>query len=189
MLFSLTVHNVKCIVIFEVEILSAFASISLSISILWTNSEQISYTNKCGIRGTHNIGLSFIYNFMPSGSRPLRASLRQERIVIFSPLGRIHSPPQVLSARSSLVPGSHGRGHMHTEPKQAQSWQSIMFSHQQKAFLTVIKVNFYSQDLLVFHLTALLLSQKLKCLQRNKRRGDLRAAIHGVARSRTRLSD
>ena len=189
MLFSLTVHNVKCIVIFEVEILSAFASISLSISILWTNSEQISYTNKCGIRGTHNIGLSFIYNFMPSGSRPLRASLRQERIVIFSPLGRIHSPPQVLSARSSLVPGSHGRGHMHTEPKQAQSWQSIMFSHQQKAFLTVIKVNFYSQDLLVFHLTALLLSQKLKCLQRNKRRGDLRAAIHGVAKSRTRLSD
>ena len=189
MLFSLTVHNVKCIVIFEVEILSAFASISLSISILWTNSEQISYTNKCGIGGTHNIGLSFIYNFMPSGSRPLRASLRQERIVIFSPLGRIHSPPQVLSARSSLVPGSHGRGHMHTEPKQAQSWQSIMFSHQQKAFLTVIKVNFYSQDLLVFHLTALLLSQKLKCLQRNKRRGDLRAAIHGVAKSRTRLSD
>ena len=114
MLFSLTVHNVKCIVIFEAEILSAFASIPLSIGILWTNSEQISYINKCGIRSTHNIGLSFIYNFMPSGCRPFRASLRWERIVVFSPLGRIHSPPQVLSASSSLVPGSHGRGHMHT---------------------------------------------------------------------------
>ena len=114
MLFSLTVHNVKCIVIFEAEILSAFASIPLSIGILWTNSEQISYINKCGIRSTHNIGLSFIYNFMPSGCRPFGASLRRERIVVFSPLGRIHSPPQVLSASSSLVPGSHGRGHMHT---------------------------------------------------------------------------
>lgn len=59
MLFSLTMHNVKCIVILEVEILSAFASIPLSISILWTNSQQISYINKCGIRGTHNIGLLF----------------------------------------------------------------------------------------------------------------------------------
>ena len=129
MLFSLTMHNVKCLVILEVERLSAFASIPLSISILWTNSQQISYINKCGIRGTHNIGLSFIYNFIPSGSRPFGASLRQERIVIFSPLGRIHSPPQVLSARSSLLPGSHGRGHMHTEPKQAWSWQSTMLSH------------------------------------------------------------
>lgn len=129
MLFSLTMHNVKCLVILEVERLSAFASIPLSISILWTNSQQISYINKCGIRGTHNIGLSFIYNFIPSGSRPFGASLRQERIVIFSPLGRIHSPPQVLSARSSLLPGSHGRGHMHTEPKQAWSWQSTTLSH------------------------------------------------------------
>ena len=129
MLFSLTMHNVKCLVILVVERLSAFASIPLSISILWTNSQQISYINKCGIRGTHNIGLSFIYNFIPSGSRPFGASLRQERIVIFSPLGRIHSPPQVLSARSSLLPGSHGRGHMHTEPKQAWSWQSTTLSH------------------------------------------------------------
>ena len=129
MLFSLTMHNVKCLVILEVERLSAFASIPLSISILWTNSQQISYINKCGIRGTHNIGLSFIYNFIPSGSRPFGASLRQERIVIFSPLGRIHSPPQVLSARISLLPGSHGRGHMHTEPKQAWSWQSTTLSH------------------------------------------------------------
>lgn len=170
MLFSLTMHNVKCIVILKWRYCQLLLPYLSALGYSWTNSQQISYINKCGIRGTHNIG-SFIYNFIPSGSRPLGASLRQEKIVIFSPLGRIHSPPQVLSARSSLLPGSHGRGHMHTEPKQAWSWQSTMLSHQQRAF-TVIKVNFYSQDPLVFHLTALLLFQKLKCLWRNKRCGD-----------------
>lgn len=89
----------------EVEILSAFASIPLSISILWTNSQQISYINKCGIRGTHNIGLLFTTLFHQDPD-PLEHPWDRKKIVIFSPLGRIHSPPQVLSARSSLLPGS-----------------------------------------------------------------------------------
>lgn len=46
------------------------------------------------------------------------------------------------------------------------------FPISRQTFLTVIKVKFYLQDPLVFHLTALLLSQKLKCLCRNERPGD-----------------
>ena len=63
------------------------------------------------------------------------------------------------------------RAYAHS-PNRLRAGSLLCFPISRKAFLTVIKVNFYSQDPLVFHVTALLLSQKLKCLQRNKRSGD-----------------